>query len=759
MDQKRGQRISAELFDIYLNYKQDTKAIIGWLVDHGASRHDSSKTLSIKELFALSGIVQEKAIRMPDIIHFHFRQAIKARTYLSRCFRRDSPQGANEQSTCDHEFFTESLEKIYAGLSEYCGKPKDRDDDISCYAVSREAGDTKALNRFSSLALDDIETQDLTEVTKTDLPIESKPNGSDSKTTLVTPVLADESLDQFFELYRELQEMQGLISVVMETWELAGQRKLPYFVANLVSHTAFAEFERVSHRLKTSCEIADPAVLRKRFTRMGELSCEDKQYTELRRTVEVLNKSWQQLLSMKSHNPMDLFEQVTSRSDSPQIIRKDAELDDDCMASMLKDLVRQIFDSKRVRTSIYRVGSPVWADVGLFLAHGNEEGDGFRCSFGLQLLLRSLKSYVFADEPYIDATACRLQALRFAQEAIPNIRAVLDDPTMPCRCPDTLAFHLEKLQTDLREFMGTKVFDIYFSSPWVTGSHMIEIADALFYYGLRLFSYRNFVGSLLHAYNALRYFNSIEPIPLFDSISEAYGPLLFPGARPSSGSFKSCYMRHMGGRLSFCSSKHDSGCHSMIIPPATAWATAGFGLPRGNEDPRFDSKKTSLIFYLKEQDYLLQDATLSHIVDVIGKKSTTADDQSSHESAKARPCSHHGRTTLPSCPRQKLKAVREALSREFNHPLCTARINFFQVYLVCVRIISRITDEYHGEDTKPGQRCICFANDLILAADKSRGTEKRFKYHCHKGLVDICKTAVVEEVGDAKIEDFLWKKI
>ena len=486
--------------------------------------------------------------------------------------------------------------------------------------------------------------------------------------------------------------------------------------------------------------------------------------TILQTIVATLNKNWLRLLDVKSQGPQNLTEQASSPPQTTRILRNGpnaASNDDECIAWILQDLSRYML-TQTMRTSFYRVGSPVWADVGYFLTHDQGQGDGFRCSFGLHLLLKSLKSYVFATEPKIQPSVCRIQALRFAQEALPDISAVLDDATMPCRCPDTLAFHLERLHTDLSHFMRTKEFDFYFQTAWVSGSHMVEMAEALFYYGLRLFSYRNLVGSLLHVYNALKHFNSIESIPLFDSLIDAFSDILFPGGRPSRN-FKPCYVRHMGGRLHFHSSNHDSGCHAMAIPARTAKATAGFGLPRGNDDPRFDYRKTSLIFHLKEQDYLLRDDTWAQVLATLNHDKLVADDPHAlHANVKTRLCSHHRNRLhhmLPSCPRQKLCSLREALSSDYDNPFCTARINFFHVYLTCVRIVSRISDEYHGEDGRQGQRCLCFAENLLLAADRCRDNPRRFKYYCCKGLVEICRTAIVREVGDAKTEQFLWRRI
>ena len=157
------------------------------------------------------------------------------------------------------------------------------------------------------------------------------------------------------------------------------------------------------------------------------------------------------------------------------------------------------------QNTIIRIGTPVYPEVGYFLAHGEKDSDnnGLRSSCGLQLLLESYKSYIFTAGPTYAASSCRLQALKFAQEARISIRAVLDDSTMPCRCPGTLAYHLENLDQDFKGFLETRVFDFYFQSPWVSGSHVLEMLEALFYHGLRLFSYRNYVGALLHAYNVL----------------------------------------------------------------------------------------------------------------------------------------------------------------------------------------------------------------------------------------------------------------
>ena len=76
---KGGGRIPSSLLDTYVRYKQDTRAIIAWLLSHGTRKYKSLKTVSIRDLLCLAEVVQEKAVVMPDTIDFHFREAISAR--------------------------------------------------------------------------------------------------------------------------------------------------------------------------------------------------------------------------------------------------------------------------------------------------------------------------------------------------------------------------------------------------------------------------------------------------------------------------------------------------------------------------------------------------------------------------------------------------------------------------------------------------------------------------------------------------------
>lgn len=115
-------RIPPNLLDMYVQYKQDTRAAIAWLVSHGTSKYKRLQTLSIKDLFDLAEIVEFKAIEMPDSIDFHFREAVEARSQMSKYFQRTMVEGTTEQDNTQHEYFTARL-VMYWQMLKYLVTP------------------------------------------------------------------------------------------------------------------------------------------------------------------------------------------------------------------------------------------------------------------------------------------------------------------------------------------------------------------------------------------------------------------------------------------------------------------------------------------------------------------------------------------------------------------------------------------------------------------------------------------------------------
>ena len=563
--------------------------------------------------------------------------------------------------------------------------------------------------------------------------------------------------------------MNDLLEAAASAWEQVAHGNSSIIVATLVTNIVYTAFEGVENRLKLSSSVSDPATLWDKFNElaqgMGFTNSEDDSSKSLvQQLLESLQVSWQQLLEIKGEGPAKQREKVSPsfKQIEQLVLRRGVDsgtTDDECLMVLLQNTIQHI-RSGYLDNSILRLGTPVYLEVMSFLAHDGAKIDGLHGSYGLHMLLQLYKSYHFAVARTDRLMNCRLQALKFAQEALPSIDAVLDNSTMPCRCQGTLAYHLQFLGEDLKGFLSVYKFDFYFQSPWVCGCHMLEMSEALFYYGLRLFSYRNYVGSVVHVYNVLRRFTDLEPIPLLENLCTAFCNVFFPGGRPDRN-FKACYFRFMGGRLRFNShaSDHKSDCYSMAIPAHTARATAGFDARKQIVDSRFEYRKISCFYHIKERGYRLDDATWNRIC----RLSSNDDEDGERKDHKRRSCTHHGHpadAAFSSCSAQhRLASLQKAVLTEFTAPFPVAKVNFLRVYLACVHIIAKISDRYHGDGERAGQHCLCFVDPILSTGDRCRSCGCGFRPVGCKDLVRICREAMQETLGGILVDEFVWNYI
>ena len=562
--------------------------------------------------------------------------------------------------------------------------------------------------------------------------------------------------------------MSDLSTTMKDIWEGAAKGEVPLVLAAFINNAASACFEEIEQRLRINCNISHPETLRRKLMQAREdVRTTTKDDGGSSRSaillVQILDR-WRHLLEqLKSEGPSNLCN-AKARTFQWQLqltVRKSPEsaaMDEECHTVLLQTIAQCIQYGGHC-TSIVRQGSPVFPEVGYYLTHTDDKSNTLRCSYGLQLLLDSYKGYLFTLKPPVVTSSCRLQALKFAQEVISSVQAALDDSTMPCRCPGTLASHLESLHRDLKAFLHTKLFDFYFQSPWVCGAHVLEMLDALFYYGLRLFSYRNIVGSVVHMYNVLRQFTDTESIPLLDGLSTTFSEIVFPGGRPFRN-FKASYMRYMGGRLRFhsSSSTHRSGCHSMAIPAHAAKTTAGFGTrEEAIKDPRFDYRKISLLYHIKDTGYHPDLETWKRVLNLGNSGAESRFPKVIHSHS----CSHHlEQDPSLSSHRHRLHSLRRAIfSVDFSGPFPIAKIDLFKVYLSCARIVSTISDKFHGEDSRPGQYCLCSVEALLMAADQSKDNEHKLQPLGCKELVEVCRGALVDVLKGEILEQYFWKHV
>lgn len=560
--------------------------------------------------------------------------------------------------------------------------------------------------------------------------------------------------------------MDNLLLATTNVWEQASRQSIPIVMAAFVTNAAFAIFEGVEQRLKILCNGSDPTILQTKFVQMREELKSDGNddggsYIFGSSQVEALQPPWNLLIHLKNSSPVKAQERSVSKSTSQTTVRRgpnSAPIDRECYSTIIGNITQHVRADRRP-TSIVLGSTPLFADVGYFMTHEENNTNGLRCALGLQIILEAHKSYLLASQCTHAPSNCRLQALKFAQEVAANLGPVLGDSSMPCRCCQTLASYLEGFKLDLEAFFQENVFDLYFQSPWVSGCHVLEILESSFYFGLRLFSYRHYCGSVLHVYNILRRLTGFQKVDVLDQLCDIFNEVLFPGGRPDRN-FKACCMRYMGGRLRFNAQtpNHRSGSHKMEIPIHSAKATAGFGLRKEANDSRFQYHKISLLHHIKhDKGYHLDDALWSRVHSLAGGDR----DQTMGKAKTRRSCPNHGRRGqrhLVDSTQHQLCKLQEAAMTEFTGPFPIAKINFFKVYIACVRIVGIISRHAHEEEDQ-GSRCLCFLDTILSAADRYRDNEHKMQPFGCKGLRQGCEKAIVTVLGDISLDDFLWKNL
>ncbi|KAK5698696.1 hypothetical protein LTR97_006344 [Elasticomyces elasticus] len=766
-----------DLFKLYIQYKHDTRAVVKWLAHHGDGKITHTEKYAIHELFQLAACVLFKGIELPSIIAFHFREAIAARRRISKSFQKANAEDVVDQDTCDHEHFTARrvllqsvddiqlthlsprLRELYEML---CAKPVEPDNSKHDQD-SRVDSRMGSPNQFVALEPADSDTSAL------DLAHEEPDEGCCSehavhetvkpmKMDRVLEFIVDDHLGDAIEICQILQDADDLLQATKIAWEQAARGEVSLLVASLTCSVAIEEFSDINIRLGLICDLADPEATGHRIEHAYRCLADEPSSGEPPIWVQALLQSWIILQDLKLEGPVAAADAASKpEAHSYVLLRKGADsraIDDNCMNVLLHAIIQHLKSELFIKNSFHSSCQAVLEIRSFFVG---DSSYALRSSFALWLLLDSCKTYFFATQDKIAASSCRLQALQFTQRALPSITAVLADSTMPCRCPDTLALRLECVQTEMEAFVHAKCFDLYFQSPWVCGGHILNMVEALFYYGLRLFSYRNYVGSVLHMYNLLRQLSSLEEIPILEHICRAFEQTFFPGGRPNRH-FRACYTRYRGGRLHFDShsSSHKNGCHSVRVPVHTARATSGMGKRAEMKDCRFDYRRISVLMEIKHRDYRLDTATWDRLL----SGNDTHQEPSPKSPKRAGTCSHHRGPSQGSCLPEygtRLLGLRSAVKADFESPMPVAKMNLLKVYLACVRITEVISNGTHDEPERNGKYCLCYLDALLLAADRCTASGRVLRPLGHRDLATACKKAIRDEFGNAKLEEFLWE--
>lgn len=94
-----------QLHALYLKYKEDTNAVVKWLLQYGTEKDKRSRSLSVKDLQRLVGVACQNNLHHHDSIKYRFEAAIKRRQRLTNHFKCKG--SSHDAATVTHEFFTQ----------------------------------------------------------------------------------------------------------------------------------------------------------------------------------------------------------------------------------------------------------------------------------------------------------------------------------------------------------------------------------------------------------------------------------------------------------------------------------------------------------------------------------------------------------------------------------------------------------------------------------------------------------------------------
>ena len=165
------------------------------------------------------------------------------------------------------------------------------------------------------------------------------------------------------------------------------------------------------------------------------------------------------------------------------------------------------------------------------------------------------------------------------------------------------------------------------------------------------------------------------------------------------------------------------------MAPHAARRAAGLGV---GEEP-LANKDECLLFKIKQQDYYMSDTQWTAV--------------SPEKDSKSR-----------------LEALTSMIETELHPtgtmPIAAARINAFEVFELCVKIISSLSDASHTDPKEQGINCLCFASAIIDGGDRiiharNLGNVKGAAWtKCEReSVLDLIARAIKKETAPSKHRD------
>ncbi|KAI8179535.1 hypothetical protein KHU50_003026 [Colletotrichum sp. SAR 10_65] len=576
-----------------------------------------------------------------------------------------------------------------------------------------EARMMQTINRFEGLdLLQDVESSDSesgsgdgpSEPSEIEEPTEEVSEKSDSHRELLEYdgiVLEDDDIGEWIELTHFIYEWDSICKVVNDCWVEAAEGKIPILMAAWVSNMAFKQAGQIFERkipkiVKTYDELVEKWMYHKskgidlmfdddeglleqgrgRFANLNGL-CHPGEVLQYRRT-----KGKYKVARREAADRRDPVTVIQPPWAWLQAQEKADVIHDDLAFDMFQENMRLLLENGRGIAGVESFRGPGRACEPLLMLWKEaldepEKPLSAKLVFGLEMVLSTFKSFLWPDV-MTNKTNCRIAALKFAQDVKSNLAQTLDvlQKDAGPEKSRTRQEHEDRLISMIAKmdmFCREKRFDLYYQAPWIAGCHMLEFHTLAMHDGVYVCSVSGHVCATLHMYNALRQVGNkpIKPIPILDFLCEIFKDRLFFGAFPKK-KFSTYFRRAQG-----CGIQKNKGL--------VGWYASGLAQPFTKDAYRkshMDTETISLFHTAHMWDYTPK--RWSFWNEIFGDP----DRKASEKEAK-----RLERWVSLQPMNVIIEGVKNKVLAEVKGEKPVARLNFFAVFRLCVRIMERFAKD------------------------------------------------------------------
>ena len=594
--------------------------------------------------------------------------------------------------------------------------------------------------------------------------------------------LEDDKVGDAIELAALLHGLDDVMATITECWRKAAIKRSSVMIPACVTNVGMIMIKDIARRISTVNESGSLEAIHE-ACHILEAPDRDKDFGPPLRWHQVLDDlrdAWRVIQCYRKETmtievPTAVWNAVEFiQPGGSDASRKTAALHL-LMANVLEELgVAALHPCPSTLPPIGIRESPFINEMKQVMGFGESHTSELLSSISLILLYTTHQAYLHPNatqcplhEQPCEKTSCslrqnpRIDALRYTSNILKSLRSLLDahppvpDSTFPCRCNQTLAFHIEVLRIELEKFVTSRCWDLLHQSPWMAGCQMLDVMHRASYYGSKLLRYRNFVGATIHVYNALHVADPdlLTPIPVLEAVCEELKGVFFAGgSRPQRNFYKS-YVRFLGGRLRFQKGHsrqrtQDTWC--MAIPGHAARESSGLGIGI-NEGPKQKTELWGLLPRLARSEYTIDKDSWQEVCEHCGK-SQQINGSSAKDVRKRRfeldkvPCSY------------LLTSLESAVTDELDSCLPLIRLDVFKLYATCVTMVEKVSKFGYdgGDEGGVTIRCLCFVEHLMAAAErkvraKTERVENRIWKKEEKLLVELIAETLNDVFGEYQI--------